>query len=62
VLFCDAIFAGGCAYWIALVLFLDHWRAGLTRSRMVWLNRANSMLMLVAAAGTIASLARALIG
>jgi threonine/homoserine/homoserine lactone efflux protein len=51
-------FAGGCAYWIALTLFLDRWRAGLTLGRMMWLNRACSALMLVGAGASIASLAR----
>jgi hypothetical protein len=57
VLFCGAIFAGGCAYWIALVLLLNRWRAALG-SRMMRLNRASSVLMLVAAAATLVSLAR----
>jgi putative LysE/RhtB family amino acid efflux pump len=58
VLFYGAIFAGGCAYWVALVFFLDRWRAGLTASNMRWLNRASSALMLVAAAASLFSLAR----
>ena len=51
-------FAGGCAYWIALALFLDHWRSGLTTVRIMWLNRACSTFMLAGAAASIASLAR----
>jgi threonine/homoserine/homoserine lactone efflux protein len=51
-------FAGGCAYWIALALFLDHWRSGLTTLRITWLNRACSAFMFAGAAASIASLAR----
>jgi threonine/homoserine/homoserine lactone efflux protein len=57
-LFCATIFAGGCAYWVALVLFLDRWRAGLTVARIVWLNRLSSALMIVAAVASVVSLVR----
>jgi threonine/homoserine/homoserine lactone efflux protein len=58
-LFSAAMFAGGCAYWIAVSLLLDRWRAGLTLARMVGLNRACSALMMIAAMGSLVSLARA---
>jgi threonine/homoserine/homoserine lactone efflux protein len=58
VLFYGAIFAGGCAYWVALVLLLDRWRAGLTTTHVRWLNRASSALMLVAAVASLISLTR----
>jgi putative LysE/RhtB family amino acid efflux pump len=58
-LFYAAICAGGCAYWVALILFLDRWRAGLTSARMQLLNRACSALMLVGAGASLVSLVRA---
>jgi putative LysE/RhtB family amino acid efflux pump len=58
VLFYGTIFAGGCAYWVALVFFLDRWRAGLTTARIAWLNRASSAMMLVAAGASLISLTR----
>jgi hypothetical protein len=53
-LFYAAICAGGCAYWIALILFLDRWRA-----RVQLLNRACSALMFVGAGASLVSLVRA---
>jgi threonine/homoserine/homoserine lactone efflux protein len=57
-LFFCTVFAGGCVYWVALALFLDRWRAGLTAGRMVWLNRACAALMVAGAAASLVSLAR----
>jgi putative LysE/RhtB family amino acid efflux pump len=57
-LFFATFLAGGIAYWIALALFLDRWRAGLTTTRLMWLNRACSALMLSGAVASLASLAR----
>jgi threonine/homoserine/homoserine lactone efflux protein len=58
VIFCVTIFAGGCAYWIAMACLLDRWRAGLTIARMMWLNRSCSAFMLIGAAASLVSLAR----
>jgi putative LysE/RhtB family amino acid efflux pump len=58
-LFFGAFFAGGVVYWVALALFLDRWRAGLTTSRVVWLNRVCSGLMMAGAGASLASLVRA---
>jgi putative LysE/RhtB family amino acid efflux pump len=58
VLFYGTIFAGGCAYWVALVFFLDRWRAGLTVAHVRWLNRASAALMLVAAIASLVTLTR----
>jgi threonine/homoserine/homoserine lactone efflux protein len=57
-LFAGVFFAGGCAYWIALTLFLNRWRSGLTTVRIMWLNRTCSVLMLVAALASLVSLTR----
>ena len=57
-LFFGTFLAGGVTYWIALAFLLDRWRAGLTTSRLVWLNRACSALMMVGAAASLASLVR----
>jgi len=56
--FYGTIFAGGCAYWIALAFFLGRWRAGLTSGRIMWLNRTCSGLMLIGAVASLVSLAR----
>jgi putative LysE/RhtB family amino acid efflux pump len=58
VLFAITIFAGGCAYWIALALFLARWREALTAGRIVWLNRASAALMVAAASASLISLAQ----
>ncbi len=57
-LFYAAFFAGGVAYWIAVALFLNRWRAGLTSSRLIWLNRACSGLMMSGAVASLVSLVR----
>jgi threonine/homoserine/homoserine lactone efflux protein len=56
VLFCASIFLGGCTYWLAVALILNHWRTSLTAGRVVWLNRASAALMLTAACASLASL------
>jgi putative LysE/RhtB family amino acid efflux pump len=58
VLFCGMIFAGGCAYWVAMACFLDRWRTGLTTTRIMWLNRVCSAFMLSGAAASLVSLAK----
>jgi putative LysE/RhtB family amino acid efflux pump len=58
VFFCATIFAGGCAYWIAVALTLNRWRCGLTAGNIRWLNRASSTLMLVGAGVSVVSLLR----
>jgi putative LysE/RhtB family amino acid efflux pump len=57
IFFCATIFAGGCAYWIAMACFLDRWREGLTTVRMLWLNRACSAFMLIGGTASLVSLA-----
>ncbi len=52
------IFAGGLAYWVAVSLILNRWRSGLTTNRVMWLNRASSALMVVAAVASVVSLVR----
>jgi putative LysE/RhtB family amino acid efflux pump len=56
VLFALTIFAGGCAYWIALALLLSRWREALTTGRIMWLNRASAGLMVAAASASLISL------
>jgi putative LysE/RhtB family amino acid efflux pump len=51
-------FAGGIVYWIALALFLNRWRDGLTTARLVWLNRTCSGFMIVGAGTSLFSLVR----
>lgn len=58
IVFSATIFAGGLAYWIALAFVLARWRAGLTITRMLWLNRTCSALLLLTAVASLASLSR----
>jgi len=51
------IFAGGCTYWLLVSLVLNYWRAALTTGRVIWLNRASSAMMVVAAAEAAVGLA-----
>ncbi len=59
IVFGAAIFTGGCSYWIVLALLIRRWRNGLTAQHIRWINRTCAILMIAAAAATLASLARA---
>jgi len=59
VTFAAAIFAGGCCYWVVLSLLIRRWRNALTAEHIRWVNRTCSLLMIAAAAATLASVARA---
>lgn len=58
-LFFLTFFAGGVVYWTVVALFLNRWRGGLTKARVVWLNRACSGFMMVGAGASLFSLVRA---